>query len=191
MMCQMPKTPANKMIKTRKTSKTSKRSIQDQIEEFMAFESHSSLYMVSETEDSPDLGDLQFEMLMAASLENRIETWLSNIGVCRDDPKSKKDQFFGEKKLKVAQIIFHNLPKDIDCKDTKSLDQDGNYTSSPLSMRRQIAFDLSASLNFSSSLPSTNEKISKSTFFNHDQAIDVMPRRKINSDSKAIYNFHF
>ena len=187
-MGQMPKTPANKMIKTRKTSK---RSIQDQIAEFMAFESYSSVDMVSEMGDSLNLGDLQFEMPMAASLEKRIESWLSNIGVCRDDPKSKKDQFFGVKKLEVAKIIFQNIPKDIDCKDTKSLEHYGNDKSSPLSMRRQIAFDLSASLNFSSSLPSTNEKINKSPFSNNYQVIDVMPRRKINSDSKAINNFHF
>ena len=171
-MTDEPKTPLRRPKRARKGCK---KSVDDQIAKFMAFESCNT------GDFDNDIGDYQInpemlnEKLEAGYLENRIEAYMLMKGANRDDPKSKKDAYFQEKKSGVALFNSQRCNLDDDLQGNMLSEKCDSVCS--LSTRRMMDLSL-AELKHEAKHSLAEPKHKPSAFSsNLDNEITVLPRR--------------
>lgn len=185
-----PRTP---LMKPKKSRKASKRSVQDQIAEFMAFESANKEEFVAEFGTEMGIQGIQEESPRAGFQEDRIEEWLSSRGIIKGDPRAKKDDFFQKKKSCVVKITSQKKQSI----DSDTQDQEGNFihcgdcgNESPLSMRRRMMLSLTDAFDSPSSMQTYEGSLSFDQLESFQLRL-VKRREKIPSHQKEINGFDF
>ena len=141
----------------------------------MAFESCNTGDFDIDIEDcqiNPEMLNVKLE---AGSLENRIEAYLLMKGANRDDPKSKKDAYFREKKSGVALFNSQRCNLGDDLQGTMLSGKCESISS--LSTRRMMNLNL-AELKHEAQHSLAEPKHKPSAFSsNLNKEISVLPRR--------------
>ena len=183
MLLQNIKTPLT-VKRPKKPRKACKRSIDDQIADFMAFESGSTGHSDLKLPNQDGKSRTEF-------LEDRIEAYLSSKSVAPGDPKSKKDEYFLEMKLNVENHTSQQINYEASVQLSQS-SPSGCISLCSLSVRRQTGIRLPNIGTFGGSSNKSNMMPKKISFSVSDyRPIIIKPRSRYMTDSKMhrLYEF--
>ena len=171
--------------KTRKGSKISKKSVEDQIAEFMAFETCGSQSPIPLSEsnklDESELG----HVIAGNSIEISIEDFLASKGVQRDEPSAKRHDYFQKKKSTISDLTSPQNKQKIPSEQFHFSPDTLDLISSPLSIRRNMTLSISDIPQLSKQTSLQDPKSTPRPFtIDLEQGISIHPRRSPSTNQR-------